>query len=147
MKPSHIVIAVLGVALLLSGGAIYYLVTSNPFLMNRINPPKPPPSPFLAFGPDCRINPVDPAHDFVAVAISHGDTLTNVQLNDPNGRTSIVRVVIDKGDRPITVLLQADDAVIWDFEGAIERVAARSSCRPMATALPSVACLRRMSIF
>lgn len=123
MKPSHIVIAVLCVALLLSGGAIYYLVTTNPFLMSRINPPKPPPTPFVAFGPDCQINPVDPAHDFVAAAISHGDTLTNVQLNDPNGRTTIVRVVIEKGNAPITVLLQADDAVIWDFEGAVERVA------------------------
>lgn len=123
MKPSHIVIAVLSVILLLSGGAIYYLVTSNPFLMSRINPPKPPPTPFVAFGPDCHINPVDSSHDFVAAAISRGDTLTNVQLNDPNGRTTIARVVIEKGNKPITVLLQAGDAVIWDFEGAVERVA------------------------
>lgn len=122
MKRSNIIIAVLSLALLLSGGIIYGLVRYNPFLMSQIDPPKPP-LPFAVFGPDCQIAPVDPGHFFVAAAVSRGDTLTNLQLNDPNGRATVVRVVIEKGDKPITVLLQADEAVIWDFEGAVERVA------------------------
>jgi hypothetical protein len=33
-----------------------------------------------------------------------------------------VRVVVNPGSRPLTVLLQADTPVIWDFEGATRRV-------------------------
>jgi len=123
MNRSRIIITILSVALLLAGGIIYELVKSNPFLMSKIYPPKPPPSPFSVFGPDCETAPVNPDDLFVAVAVNRGDTLANLQLNDPTGRTTIVRVVIEKGSKPITVLLQADDAVIWDFEGEVGRVA------------------------
>jgi hypothetical protein len=82
-----------------------------------------PADPFAALWPDCRIAPVDPGHAFVAAAVYEGDTLTNLQLNTPDSGTTVVRVVVARGTKPITVLLQAEQAAIWDFEGAVERVA------------------------
>lgn len=82
-----------------------------------------PPPPFAAFGPDCAMAPVSPDHSFVVAGVHEGDTLTNVQLADPLGRTTIVRVMIAPGSKPVTVLLQAEAPVVWDFEGATGRVA------------------------
>jgi hypothetical protein len=149
MKHDVVVAGALGVVALMLGGLLYAVVASNappeadlqplPPLQSRTQPPQrpsppqapppqqlpqqQPPSPFAAFGPDSQIAPVKPDQLFLAAAVNRGDTLANVQLADPNGRTTIVRVVVESGATPIAVLLQADDAVIWDFEGAVDRIA------------------------
>jgi hypothetical protein len=71
---------------------------------------------------ECKLTPVDPSHLFIAVGVMEGDTLTSVQLDDPNGRSTVVRVRVNEGTRPMTVILQAQTPVIWDFEGLVWRV-------------------------
>ena len=83
----------------------------------------PSPSPFAAFGSNCEIAPVSKEHVFVAASAYQGDTLTNVQLGDEDSETTMVRIVVASGSKPITVLLQASRPMIWNFEGAVERVA------------------------
>jgi len=77
---------------------------------------------FAALRPDCAIA-VNPDHTFVVAGISEGDTLTNVQLVDPLSRTTIVRVLVAPGSKPVTVVLQTEDSVVWDFEGATGGIA------------------------
>jgi hypothetical protein len=72
---------------------------------------------------ECTLAPVDATHLFVAGGAMEGDTLTSVQLEDPTGTSTVVRVRVDSGRQPITVLLQAQNAVIWDFQGEVSRVA------------------------
>jgi len=83
----------------------------------------PPPPPFAAFGPDCQIAPVNTDHLFLSATVHQGDTLTNVQLGDESSGTTLVRIFVAPGSKPITVLLQSSQAVIWNFEGAVGRVA------------------------
>ena len=83
----------------------------------------PPPPPFAAFGPDCQIAPVNTDHLFLSATVHQGDTLTNVQLGDESSGTTMVRIFVAPGSKPITVLLQSSQAVIWNFEGAVGRVA------------------------
>jgi hypothetical protein len=80
-------------------------------------------APVVALGPDCEIAAVKPDHAFVAAAVYGGDTLANLQLKTSDNETTVVRVKVAPGAKPITVLLQAEQAVIWDFEGAVERIA------------------------
>ncbi|HZR74868.1 hypothetical protein [Bradyrhizobium sp.] len=51
-----------------------------------------------------------------------GDTLANLQLGDPDAISTVVRVEVEAGSRPLTVVLESENSVIWDFEGAVERV-------------------------
>ena len=51
-----------------------------------------------------------------------GDTLTNLQLGDPDSESTIVRVEVEAGSGPLTIFLHSETPVIWDFEGAVEQV-------------------------
>lgn len=51
-----------------------------------------------------------------------GDTLTNVQLADPNSMSTIVRVEIRAGSAPLTLFLHSDGGVIWEFTGEVSRI-------------------------
>jgi hypothetical protein len=115
-------IAVVCVAGALALGAVAGGVPLNHDLWTRSSVPPPPP-PFAGFGPDCQIAPVSAEHLFVAATVNQGDTVTNVQLGDETSETTMVRIVVASGSKPITVLLQSSQAVIWNFEGAVERVA------------------------
>jgi hypothetical protein len=83
----------------------------------------PPPGPPQLTDAECKLAPVDAGHLFIAAGIMEGDTLTSLQLGDPNGRSTVVRVKIASGTQPMTLLLQSHgEPVIWDFEGTVERV-------------------------
>jgi hypothetical protein len=72
---------------------------------------------------ECKLVPVDASHVFVAAGAMAGDTLTSVQLEDPNSTSTVIRVRVNLGGgRPITVLLQAQTPVVWDFDGNVSRV-------------------------
>lgn len=71
---------------------------------------------------ECKLAPVDPAHLFIAAGVMEGDTLTSVQLGDPNSYTAVIRVRVNFGVQPITVFLHAQSPVVWDFEGNVSRV-------------------------
>jgi hypothetical protein len=103
------------------GAAACLAFSSAPHSQPAAKPPNS--APLAALGPDCEIAAVNPDHAFVAAAVYGGDTLTNLQLKTADNETTLVRVKVAPGARPITVLLQAEQAVIWDFEGAVERVA------------------------
>ncbi|WNV07952.1 hypothetical protein [Tardiphaga sp. 709] len=121
MNWKAVIVSVFGVALVAAGAAAYDKLGPEQLPFHQSVPPPLPP--FAAFGPDCEIAPVNGEHQFLAVRVYQGDTLANVQLGDPNGRATIVRVFVDRGAKPITVLLQANDSVIWDFEGDVARIA------------------------
>jgi hypothetical protein len=70
----------------------------------------------------CRFASVDTEHRFIVAGIMEGNTLTNLQLGDPDGESTVVRVDVEAGANPLTVFLHSSDAVIWDFEGAVGRV-------------------------
>ena len=116
MNRNSVIAIVLGIGALVLGGA------ATVFTMDR-NPVPLPPPPFAAFGPDCEIAAVSKDHVFVAASVQQGDTLTNVQLGDQTSGTTMVRVVVASGSKPITVLLQSSQQLIWSFEGAVQRVA------------------------
>jgi hypothetical protein len=82
----------------------------------------PTPGPPLLPESACKATPVDAAHLFIVAGVMEGDTLTNLQLEDPNGLTTLVRVRVKPGKQRLTVLLQSNTPVIWDFEGAKNRV-------------------------
>ncbi len=111
-------IRVVGLAL----GAAVYLACAS-VAVSQPTGSSPNSAPLAALGPDCRIAAVNPDHAFVAAAVYGGDTLANLQLKTSDDETTVVRVKVAPGDKPITVVLQAEQAVIWDFEGAVERIA------------------------
>lgn len=71
---------------------------------------------------DCRFASVDAAHRFIVAGVMNGDTLTNLQLGDPDRASTVIRVDVKAGAGPLTVFLHSQDAVIWDFEGAVEEI-------------------------
>lgn len=70
----------------------------------------------------CRLTRVDPDHLLVVAGVMEGDTLANLQLGDPDAITTVVRVEVETGPSPLAIVLESEDSVIWDFEGAVERV-------------------------
>jgi len=80
------------------------------------------------FGPpprdmaSCKFAPAVAGHSFIVVGIVEGDTLTNLQIGDPNSESTVVRVAVDARTKPLTLYLYSQNRVIWDFEGAVERV-------------------------
>jgi hypothetical protein len=121
MNRNAVIAIVLGVGALALGGVASFVTMGNVISTGSSVPPPPPP--FAAFGPDCEIAPVSKEHVFAAALVHQGDTLTNVQLGDQTGGTTMVRIVVASGSKPITVLLQSSQPVIWSFEGAVQRVA------------------------
>ncbi|MBR1124638.1 hypothetical protein JQ628_24155 [Bradyrhizobium lablabi] len=119
---THLIAAALSGVMLIFGNASALFATENT-ISQAGRSASPQPSRFAAVGPDCEIAQPNSEHLFVAVAVDHGDALTNIQLDNPAIKTTMVRVVVDAGARPITILLQSGDPVIWDFEGAVERIA------------------------
>ena len=73
-------------------------------------------------GAQCKPDPIDPEHLLVAAHVMNGDALASVQLQDPNSTSTIVRVSIAPGNALLTLLLHSHDGLIWDFEGATDRV-------------------------
>jgi hypothetical protein len=71
---------------------------------------------------DCRFASVEPTQRLIAAGVMEGDTLTNLQLGDPDHRSTVIRVEVEAGTGPFTVVLESQDAVIWDFEGAVEQI-------------------------
>jgi hypothetical protein len=70
----------------------------------------------------CRFASADADTRFIVAGVMEGDTLSNLQFGDPNGESTIVRVEIDPGLGPLALFLHSETPVIWDFEGAVERV-------------------------
>ncbi len=79
------------------------------------------PGPFAAFAPDCEIAAVDKEHLFLATGVNQGDTLTNILLG-AEGLTTTIRVAVRESKKPVTLLLQAETPVIWDFEEAGDQI-------------------------
>lgn len=79
------------------------------------------PGPFSAFAPDCAIVPVDKEHLFLVAGVYQGDTLTNVQMNQ-EGVTTAVRITVSGNKKPVTLLLQSETPVIWDFGAGADQV-------------------------
>ena len=121
MDRNAVIAVVCGAGALALGAVAAFVPTSNGIWPGSSAPPPPPP--FAAFGPDCQIAPVSTEHLFVSATVNQGDTVTNVQLGDQTSETTMVRIVVASGSKPITVLLQSSQAVIWSFEGAVGRVA------------------------
>jgi hypothetical protein len=71
---------------------------------------------------DCRFASVEPTGQLLVAGVMEGDTLTNLQLGDPDQGSTVIRVDVAAGASPFTAFLESQDAVIWDFEGAVERI-------------------------
>src|SRR5262245_44712708 len=104
-------------AKIIMAGALALLASATAAQQSRVAPSVHPPA-----RPEGQFAPVDASHLFVAAGAMAGDTLTSVQLEDPDGTATIVRVKVGAGSQPLTLFLYSESPVIWDFEGAVERV-------------------------
>ncbi len=87
---------------------------------------------------NCRFASVGADARFIVAGVMEGDTLSNLQFGDPNRESTIVRVEIEAGSGPLALFLHSETPVIWDFEGAVERVKSavivtRNSTRQVAS--------------
>jgi hypothetical protein len=82
-----------------------------------------PPGPPLLSDEECKLQPVSEAHDFVAASLMYPNALANIQLGDRPAGSRILRVNIEPGNRPLTVLLRGDSMIVYEFTGAVDRVA------------------------
>jgi hypothetical protein len=71
---------------------------------------------------DCRFASVAAGARFIVAGVMDGDTLSNLQFGNPTEASTIVRVEVEAGPGPLTVFLHSESPVIWDFEGAVERI-------------------------
>ena len=71
---------------------------------------------------DCRFASVSAGSRFIVAGVMDGDTLSNLQLGDPKEASTIVRVEVEAGPGQLTVFLHSESPVIWDFDGAVERI-------------------------
>jgi hypothetical protein len=99
-------------------GLFAVMLVCGPAQSTRAPRPGPPPRNFA----DCRFGSADANHRFIVAGAMEGSTLTNLQIGDPDGRSTVIRVDVEAGSDPLTVFLHSEDAVIWDFEGAVGRV-------------------------
>jgi hypothetical protein len=72
--------------------------------------------------PACVRNPVPDDHTFVAVNLYQGDTLANVLIGSESSQSTIVRVNVRPGDKPMSVFVIGHSGLIWDFEGDVGHV-------------------------
>ena len=72
--------------------------------------------------PACVRTLVPDNHMFVAVNLYQGDTLANVLIGSEINQSTIVRINVTSGDKPISVLVIGHSGLIWDFEGDVDRV-------------------------
>ena len=70
----------------------------------------------------CSIAPADPAHDFAAVGVDKGATLTNLVIGSGDGPTSVVKLRVSPGEKPMTLYLAAASSVVWDITGVLARI-------------------------
>jgi hypothetical protein len=71
--------------------------------------------------PTCALEPVPAEDEFIAATIHDGETLANVLIS-PSAVSTIVRVNVTPGAKPITAFLAGSPGVIWDFEGDVDRI-------------------------
>jgi hypothetical protein len=72
--------------------------------------------------PSCTSTPVPDDHAFVATAVYQGDTLANVLVGSEHNPSTIVRVTVARGSKPISVFVSGYSGTIWDFQGDVERI-------------------------
>lgn len=95
--------------------------------------------------PACAREAVPDAHLFVAANLHEGNTLANVLIGSGNQPSTVVRVTVAPGDRPLSVFVIGCSGVIWDFAGdvaRVQRVMAMSSAGDRRVAVRGIAAAR-----
>lgn len=70
----------------------------------------------------CLFPPAPTDADVVIASFHSGDAISSSYIEHPSVSTSVIDVFIEKGDKPLYVILSSDKAVIWRFTGATGRV-------------------------
>lgn len=71
----------------------------------------------------CTIPQVAGSTHFVLATVGAGTALPTVSLGGDDLVTTLVRMRVERGTKPITLLVASDTAVILDVDGAVERLA------------------------
>jgi len=74
-----------------------------------------------AFNPDCRLPRAAAGEELIRAAFSNGLAQPTVTVSGQDGETSLARVYIEPGDRPLYLLLSAWNMIL-KFEGATTRL-------------------------
>jgi TonB family protein len=70
----------------------------------------------------CAILPPSAQARVIGFSAYEGSEVSTVYVGDEDEVTSLIKVRIEEGDAPLYLLLTSYDPVIWQFDGAIERV-------------------------
>jgi len=71
----------------------------------------------------CALPTVPPGAELVFLSGRGGAMVSNIAVGGLASSSTLVRVVVEKGDKPLFVIASSFDPVVWTFEGAIERIA------------------------
>lgn len=70
----------------------------------------------------CVLPPVTAEADIIALSVYEGDAVSTVAVSGQDRETSVVRVGIEPGKKPIYVFVTGYDSLVWNFEGATQRI-------------------------
>jgi len=71
----------------------------------------------------CRLPPVGGNRQIVLLSAYKGDRVSSVAVSGQDRVTTVAKVGIEPGARPLYLVAAAADGVIWDIEGDVSRVA------------------------
>ncbi len=71
---------------------------------------------------DCRPPAPGAAAEVLIVSGYEGAALSNIAVAGPDQETTAARLVIEPGERPLYIVVSAYEAMLWQVEGATERV-------------------------
>ncbi|WP_413872905.1 hypothetical protein [Albidovulum sp.] len=76
----------------------------------------------VAPGRDCRPPLPGKTAEILLVSGYEGAALSNIAVAGPDQETTAARLVIEPGERPLYIVVSAYEAMLWQIEGATERV-------------------------
>jgi hypothetical protein len=70
----------------------------------------------------CVLPPATAEAEIIALSVYEGDAVSTVAVSGQDRETSVVRVKIEPGKKPIYVFVTGYGSLVWNFEGATQRI-------------------------
>jgi hypothetical protein len=72
--------------------------------------------------PQCAVTAVPADHDLILVGAVDPQTITNLIFEGAHDEAGLITVEVERGNRPVTLAIAAQQDLIWEVSGAIDRL-------------------------
>jgi hypothetical protein len=72
--------------------------------------------------PQCAVTAVRADHDLILVGAVEPQTITNLIFEGTQDEAGLITVEVERGSRPVTLAIAAQQDLIWEISGAVDRL-------------------------